>query len=381
MISPELFLLELEQLGINFITGVPDSLLKDFCQHVQDCYPPERHLIAANEGSAVAIAAGTQIASGKTPLVYLQNSGLGNTINPLLSLADKEVYSIPMLLLIGWRGEPGCKDEPQHVKQGEVTIPMLKAMSVPYFIIDSNFEITKKTLKESLKLAEKSQSPVVLLARKGIFSSITNKKNYSLKNEYKNLISREEAISIILASFPSNTLFVSTTGHISRELYELRCNLEQSHERDFLTVGSMGHSSQIALGLSLIEKDLPIVCLDGDGAMIMHMGGLTSIGSFGSRKLNHILINNSVHDSVGGQPTVGFKISSTKIAKGSLYNNVLGPVSDPAEIRKIAQEAYRLDGPNFIEIRVRPGARSNLIRPKESPLFNKRLFINKIRNK
>ena len=253
MISPELFINELNKLGVNFFTGVPDSLLKEFCHYLDDQVSEEKHIIAANEGSAISLAAGIQVASGNVPLVYLQNSGFGNAINPLLSLADKDVYSIPMLLLIGWRGEPGTKDEPQHIKQGKVLIPMIEAMGIPYFVLEDSEISILESIRKAYKLTKDSKTPVLLLAKKGIFSKYQKVSVIKKNQSNKDFISRNDAIEIILKSFPKETIFITTTGHISREVYQFRHNQNQSHKNDFLTVGSMGHASQIALGISMVK--------------------------------------------------------------------------------------------------------------------------------
>ena len=374
MISPKDFISKLNEYGIDFFTGVPDSLLKDFCAYIQENVNHERHIISANEGTAVAIASGYQIGSGKIPLIYLQNSGFGNTINPLISLADSKVYSIPLLLLMGWRGEPGTKDEPQHIKQGEVTIPLLKTLNIPFFILDKDKKNIVQSIQSAVKTIKEIRSPVVLLAKKGVFSTFENPIK-TIDPNLNNLMSREEVISLIISSFPSNSIFISSTGYISRELYELREINNQSHSSDFLTVGSMGHSSQIALGISLAKKEVPVICLDGDGAMIMHMGGLVTCGTNGQNNFFHILLNNSVHDSVGGQPTSGFKIAPTQISNGCKYKYNYGPCDNESDIKKAISNLNHYGGPAFLEIRIKPGARKNLGRPKESPIDNKNIFI------
>src|SRR5664280_2236945 len=265
--------------GTDFYCGVPDSLLKSFCAYLQDSVPSNKNFITANEGAAVGLAAGVYLATNKPALVYMQNSGEGNAVNPLTSLADPKVYGIPMLLIIGWRGEPGVKDEPQHVKQGEITLELLKMLGIPYEALKKN----------------------------------TTPSPYSL--------TREDAIQIILkiASTINNPVFVSTTGMASRELYESRIKMGQKGDSDFLTVGSMGHASSIALGIALHAPDRTIFCIDGDGAMLMHMGAITTIAESGVTNLKHIVINNGAHDSVGGQPTCGFKVNFGKIAKACGY--------------------------------------------------------------
>lgn len=374
MISPESFYKILKKNGINFFTGVPDSLLKEFCAYIESTEPKDHNIITANEGSALAIATGYHLATGKVPLVYMQNSGLGNTVNPLLSLADKEVYSIPLIMLIGWRGEPGVKDEPQHIKQGMVTEDLLKAMRIPYRIFSGNTE--ENSLKNAdwiFKKALDSQSPVALLVKKGSFKKNTKPTQNSIFD--KNLLSRESAISLILANTSESNIVVGSTGMISRELYEQRDKLKQDKSKDFLTVGSMGHASQIALGIARSKPKKNIICLDGDGAAIMHLGGLTTIGTSKEINLFHIILNNGAHDSVGGQPTVGNKISFTSIAKACCYDQVFGPFIKEADIIDALKHLDKEKGKRFLEIRVKKGSRKDLGRPKETPQINKSNFI------
>lgn len=376
MISPQTFYDKLEENGVNFVVGVPDSLLKDFCAFADSVLPSDRHIIAANEGSAIAIAAGVQMSTSGLPLVYLQNSGLGNTINPLLSLVDIEVYSVPMILLIGWRGEPGIKDEPQHIKQGRVTESILVSMEIPYITLTGEIESDFESISIIVQKAKESSGPVAILVKKDVFSSFKSDK--TTNNDVLATLTREKAIELVTTKLPNNTPVISTTGHISRELYEQRSRLNQSHDSDFLTVGGMGHCSQIALGISLFKKNNHIVCLDGDGAILMHMGGMATIANFGPDKLIHIILNNGVHDSVGGQPTVANSISLTGIAKSCGYKHVFGPIYTEIDIVKTVTASFNLNGPIFIEIRIKSGARKDLGRPKESPLMNKNNFINEL---
>lgn len=373
MISPEAFYRTLSDLGVNFFVGVPDSLLKEFCKYVEVKVPENRQLVAANEGTAVGVAAGMQLATGGLPLLYLQNSGLGNLVNPLLSLADPDVYGIPMIVLIGWRGEPGVKDEPQHVKQGRVTTAMLEAMEVPYRVISGDPDEAATAAAWAVDTARNKSRPVVLLARKGAFAAAEVKRPAEEPAELA--MSREEAVAILASLIPQDTAIVSTTGMISRELYEYRVRNALDRSSDFLTVGSMGHASQIALGLCLGQPGRHVVCLDGDGAAIMHLGGLTSIGQKQPQSLTHVVINNGAHDSVGGQPTAGFGVSLTDFARAAGYPVVLGPVYSAAEIEAALGEALNLAGPRFVEVRVKRGARADLGRPKESPAENKAMFI------
>ena len=378
MISPKAFYETLTEAGVNFAVGVPDSLLKEFCAYVDAALPADRHLISANEGTAVGIAAGVHLATNGVPLVYLQNSGLGNTVNPLLSLADPEVYGIPMVLLVGWRAEPGVKDEPQHVKQGRVSGAMLDAMEIPWRSLDGDPQQAEEHGRWAVTEARRIGGPVVLLARKGAFGKAEEKRTSKPRGE--NLLTREAAIQVVTASLPAEATVVSTTGHISRELYEQRVNAEQDRSSDFLTVGSMGHSSQIALGIALTRRDHPVVCLDGDGAALMHMGGLGTIGTSDATGYVHVVLNNGVHGSVGGQPTIGFDVSLTEVARAAGYPVVRGPVTDADAIRETIATALEERGPAFVEIHVQPGARDDLGRPKEVPAETKRIFVDRLRN-
>jgi phosphonopyruvate decarboxylase len=378
MISPEAFHSALAAEGVDFLAGVPDSLLKDFCAYVDAVLPPEGHVIAANEGTAVGLAAGHALATGKLPLVYLQNSGLGNAVNPLLSLADREVYGLPMIILIGWRGAPGIKDEPQHVKQGRVTTAMLEAMELPYRVLDGDPEAGLSAASWAANAARETQGPVVLLVHKGAFAASSLKR--PAKEIADHVLSREAAISVICKNLPTNCTVVATTGMISRELYELRGALGQSRDSDFLTVGSMGHASQIALGIARAKPERSVVCLDGDGSVLMHLGAMATVGTSDTGNLLHIVLNNGAHDSVGGQPTVAQRISLTAIAQACGYDTVRGPVETEADITQQLQVLCQAGGRQFLEIIVRPGSRSDLGRPKESPAENKAQFVARLRS-
>lgn len=369
MISPKYFYDKLVSKGVNFFTGVPDSLLKDICAYITDNVSEDRHIIAANEGGAVALAAGYQMASQQVPLVYMQNSGIGNAVNPLLSLADAKVYSIPMILMVGWRGEPGVKDEPQHIKQGETTIDLFKAMGIPYLVLAEDESKIDEQLDVCLKYIEDNSSPFALIIKKGTFDSY----KLSEKNNNKELLTREAAIQKTASLLSSDDIVVSTTGKISRELYEYRDGANQSHEKDFLTVGSMGHASQIALGIALKKKDRRVVCFDGDGAVLMHAGSLAIIGSTSPSNYLHVVFNNGSHDSVGGQPTVAFYVNIPDMAKACGYKNVYS-VTTESEFEK-AFNASKDNGPSLIEFKVHKGARKDLGRPKTQPIDNKKSFI------
>lgn len=352
--------------GVEFFTGVPDSLLKSFCAYVSDHCEASSHVIAANEGSAVALAAGHHLASGKLPLVYMQNSGWGNAVNPLVSLAAPEVYGVPMLVVVGWRGEPGKKDEPQHRKMGGVTLPSIEALDIPHFILPTDSAEALACVRKAVEQAQERNAPVALVVPKGVIEA------YTLQSALKDVhsASREEAIAALLDTLPASTAVIATTGMASRELFELREKRGESHDSDFLTVGSMGHSSQIALGVALKHPDRHVLCLDGDGAALMHLGGLATIGSLAPKNFTHVVLNNAAHDSVGGQPTVGFDVDLCGIAKSCQYSTALS-TDDLASLPTLVAEILATPGPRFLELRIRKGARMDLGRPTRTPVETK----------
>ncbi|MEX0920630.1 MAG: phosphonopyruvate decarboxylase [Candidatus Pacearchaeota archaeon] len=365
----EFYKLLLDQ-NVDFFTGVPDSLLKNFNACLLDNVPKEKHIIAADEGGAVALATGYHLATKKIPLVYMQNAGQGNSVNPLVSLTDPEVYSVPMLLLIGWRGEPGTEDEPQHVKQGKITLELLDLLGIKYKILPDNIEEAIEVVNELIEDARKKNMPNAVVVRKGTFSS------YELKDKSSKRYSltREEVIGEIAGILNEEDIIVSTTGKASRELFEYRERKGQSHEKDFLTVGSMGHSSQIALGIALKKQNRKVYCFDGDGSLIMHMGSLAIIGQQAQKNLIHIVLNNGSHESVGGQPTAGFETDFVKIAKSCNYSEAWC-VQDIEDLRKKLEILKGKEGPILLEIRVNSSSRKDLGRPTTSPIKNKKDFM------
>lgn len=377
MISPKAFHEALAAEGVRFLTGVPDSLLKEFCAYVDAALPPELHVIAANEGAAVGLAAGVHLATGDVPMVYLQNSGLGNAVNPLLSLADPEVYSLPMVVMVGWRGAPGVKDEPQHVKQGRVTPALLEAMELPWRALDGDPQAAADAAKWAVTTARETSAPVVLLVHKGAFGKAEAKRPAATVPD--SMMTREAAISLVTGALPSDSTIIATTGMIARELYEQRGAKGQDRSSDFLTVGSMGLASQIALGITRAKPEAQVVCLDGDGAALMHMGGMATIGASDTGNLLHIVLNNGAHDSVGGQPTVAFHIALTGVARACGYDVVEGPFEAQADIASAIERLASMPGRRFVEVRVRPGSRSDLGRPKETPVENKAIFTKRLR--
>lgn len=374
MIKAEKIFKVLVKNDIDFFTGVPDSLLKDFCAYITDHTTKERNIITANEGLAIGIASGHYLATGKIPLVYMQNSGIGNAVNPLLSLADEKVYSFPIILVIGWRGEPGIKDEPQHKKQGEVTLDLLNAMHIPYILLDFDEKKAINQINKLIKLTIEKSIPHAIIVRKNTFE------NYNLKNKSKNKfqISREEAMKLVVSKLGDKDIIVSSTGKLSRELYEFRENTHHSHENDFLTVGSMGHSSSIALGIAIEKKNRNVYCFDGDGAFIMHMGAITNIGNLSPKNYRHIIFNNGVHESVGEQPTLGYDISIPSIAKACGYKKVIVATTEE-EILKAMSEITNCVGPALLEVMVKIDSRDNLGRPSITTTENKIIFMNFIK--
>ena len=369
MINPEKFYKILNKNNIDFFTGVPDSLLKNICAYISDNTQKKNNIIAANEGGAIALACGYHLASNKIPMVYMQNSGIGNAVNPLLSLADKEVYNIPMLLLIGWRGEPGVKDEPQHKKQGAITLDLFDTMQIPYSILPKNIEDANQCINECITSIKRDNSPFALIVKKNTFDSYRLKK----KDMNKFDLSREEALKVIINSLNEEDIVVTTTGKTSRELFEYRSSKGQLHNRDFLTVGSMGHANQIALGIALEKPNRKICCIDGDGAIFMHTGSLGIIGDLKPNNFLHIVVNNGAHDSVGGQKTIGLEVDISKLAKTFNYNAFYRS-KNLSQLKSTLKKIKYEKGPILLEVFVNKGARNNLGRPTVSPTDNKNAF-------
>ena len=375
MLNPKNYLNLLITNKIDFFVGIPDSALKNFTSYITDHVCKQNDIIAANEGACIGLATGYHLATGKVPFVYMQNSGLGNAINPLLSLAEDKVYQIPMIIMIGWRGEPGVKDEPQHLKQGEITLSLLESMGMPYIVIDSDEEKAIEQTKNLIKSTIDKSTPHFIVVRPTVFEK------YKLKTEIISdyIMSREDALKIVIDSLDDNDIVVSTTGKLSRELFEYREKLNQTHEKDFLTVGSMGHTSAIALGIALQKKDRKVFCLDGDGSILMHTGTLATIGYHNPKNFFHIIFNNGAHESVGGQPTVGLDVDFKKVAKGYLYENVR-TVESKADLYKALDELRNKKGPYLLEIKVAINTRKDLGRPTTTPIENKNAFMSNLNN-
>lgn len=360
-----------EIIGSDFYTGVPDSQLRPLCDFLMERFgiDAEHHVIAANEGNCAALAAGYHLATGKTPVVYMQNSGEGNIINPAASLLHEKVYAIPCLFIVGWRGEPGIHDEPQHIYQGEVTVKLLEDMGIPSFVIG------KETTEEQVRAAMDEFRDVLSSGKDAAFVIRKGALTYEGKVKYKNenCMKREEIIRHIVEVSGSGPV-VSTTGKASRELFEIREEKGQSHKYDFLTVGSMGHSSSIALGVAAHKPNTKVWCIDGDGAVLMHMGAMAVLGANGPKNLVHVVINNGAHETVGGMPTVAQQIDLVGIAKSCGYPYGVC-VDNFEDLDKELVKAKQRNALSFIEVKCAVGAREDLGRPTTTPLENKKNFM------
>lgn len=366
---------QLGNMGIDTIAGVPDSTLKQFCDGLQTYEGSLRHYVTANEGAAVGVAIGSYLASGKPACVYLQNSGIGNIVNPLASLANGDVYGIPMLFIVGWRGEPGVKDEPQHVFQGKITCELFETLAVTYSVIDQNtsWEEMEDILQEAGRILERGDQ-FAIIVKKGTFE-----KEAPFTWSNGNPMEREEVLGHILQALPRETAIVSTTGKISRELYEQSDKIYGDHENLFMTVGGMGHASMIALGVAAKRPDKTVVCIDGDGAALMHMGAMPFIASQAPENFYHIVINNMAHESVGAMPTGCQQTSFAEIAKAAGYK-IVDKLETLGAVDQIGKRIQEVKGPVFFEIPVSLGSRSDLGRPKESAKENKEGFMQFLNN-
>lgn len=369
MIDTKDFFMHLVQCGFDFFTGVPDSLLKSLCACICDNSDKAKNITAANEGNAVGLASGYYLAKGKPAVVYMQNSGIGNAVNPLLSLTDREVYSIPLLMIVGWRGEPDTTDEPQHRKQGKVTRELFDVMGIESVILDDNY---REKINYCIEYMKKQSSPIALIVRRNTFSEYNYCRN---KSPYQ--LTREQAIEILIENISNNDIVVSTTGKTSRELFELREKKKMSHSGDFLTVGSMGHTSSIALGISLFS-DRTVYCIDGDGSFIMHMGSAAVNAQNMGDNFKYVIINNGAHESVGGQPTAGFDIDISGILKSCGFDNVY-TASDEFNLRKKIK-LMKNNKRSAMVIFTKQGSRSGLKRPTTSPDENKSALMENLKN-
>ena len=345
----------LKEICVDFFTGVPDSLLNDFCLYLTQNMSREQHVMAANEGNAIAIAAGHYLATGKLPLVYMQNSGIGNATNPLLSLTHECVYGIPMLIVIGWRGDPAINDHPQHKKQGELTPVLMWDMDIPYEILDDEATVVEK-FRKAFDLACKISSPVALIAKKAILTRKEKKQKYPDSD----LMNREEAVAAVMDIIGKDAVYLGTTGRATREVHEqlMQHGIGVGHE--WQNVGSMGHVSSVGLGLALGCPDKKIVVFDGDAAAVMHMGALATNCRYKAGNLLHIVLNNGVNESVGGQPSAGYVVNLTGVAEACGYRTPRHAVETKEELQSIIREYQIGEMPLFVDVHVRQGIRADM---------------------
>ena len=371
MIDPATFLNVCKRHGVDFFTGVPDSLLKQLGQQIAATVPRRYHVIAANEGAAVGIAIGHYLRTGQPAGVYLQNSGLGNLVNPLVSLADPDVYGVPMLLVVGWRGRPGTPDEPQHVKQGRITAALLDARALPWSTLPRDDAGAELAVRTAIATAVEHSGPYVLLVEPGTFGPPS-----AAFPPVPPLgpTAREAALVALVDAVGPGAVLVATTGMLSRELFAHRAAGGGDGRLDFLVVGGMGHASSIALGIALREPHRQVWCLDGDGALLMHLGSLAVIADLAPRNYFHVVFNNGVHDSVGGQPTSIGRVDIGATARGLGYRLAVA-VAEPAAVPAAVSALRHEGGPSMLELRVRPGSRPDLGRPTVSPARMKQVFM------
>lgn len=371
----QMLLRAFKNLDTDFYTGVPDSQLRALC----DCLMEKKgiggeHVITANEGNAVALAAGEYLATGRIPVIYMQNSGIGNAVNPILSLTSEKVYGIPCIFIVGWRGEPGVHDEPQHIHQGELTIRLLEDLGIKTYVIDegTSEEDIRQELAECGQWFAQGRSLAFVVKK----NALQNEAKISYRNSF--VLLREQVIECITEAAGQDVI-VATTGKAGRELYEVRERRGQSHKYDFLTVGSMGHCSSIALGVALNKPDKKVWCIDGDGAVLMHMGAMAVIGNRKPKNLVHVVINNEAHESVGGMPTVSATMNIPQIALGCGYEWAAS-VQTMEELKEKLQQAKAAAGLSLIEVKCAVGARADLGRPKASPKENRDIFMEYLRD-
>lgn len=355
MVNQEILFNSLREMGISFFTGVPDSLLNDFCLYLVNNIPDGQHVMAANEGNAVAIAAGHYMATGNIPVVYMQNSGIGNATNPLLSLTHDCVYGIPLILVIGWRGDPAISDHVQHKKQGELTPVLMKDMDIPYEILDDENTVVQK-FEWAVGKAKEISSPVALIAKKAILTEKVKKQQYAESN----LMNREEAVSAVLDVLGDKAIYLGTTGRATREVNEQLKEHGIGAGHEFQNVGSMGHVSSVGLGIALARPEQNVVVFDGDAAVVMHMGALATNCRYKAGNMIHIVLNNGVNESVGGQPSAGYVVNLTEIASACGYETPGHAVETKEELQKIIRNHRKGEMPLFIDVHVRQGIRSDM---------------------
>ena len=367
MIFVENLIQTLKKNKINFFTGVPDSILKNFSNHLEK-YPQKKHVIATNEGSATSLGIGYYLSTKKIPCVYLQNSGLSNAINPLISIASKTVYSIPLFLMIGWRGSPKEIDEPQHLAKGKITQNLLRLLKINFCILRKENDLKK--LKKLIIMSRQKKQAVACLIEKNTLQ--TRKKK--LKNKNNGSILRSDFIRNFLNLIPKKCKIISTTGYTSRELMEIRKKTKSKNGKDFYMVGGMGHSSSVATGYALNSKK-QIFCLDGDGSILMHLGPLRTVGYLKNKNLKHIILNNNSHESVGGQITNAEGIDFKKLSISVGYKNYF-KITNNKNIKAVLSKFIKIKGPSFLEVKIKNGTLKKLSRPKDLIKIKENFMVN-----
>jgi phosphonopyruvate decarboxylase len=372
--KPEKLFLIFERQELTFFSGVPDSTFKGWMSFLSEAHGRKlTHLIACNECEAVALAAGYHLVTGKIGTVYLQNSGEGKTVNPLTSLCDREVYSIPLIMMIGWRGQPGQRDEPQHRKMGRITLPLLDVLEIPHFLLPGDQVKAEKTVAQAKEIAASSRAPVALIIREDVIDDLSPDSAALPVRE----MSREEAIQTVVDILESNAVIVSTTGKTSRELFEYRLSRGDT-PRDFYTVGSMGCAASIAHAIAMTLPDRSVYIFDGDGALLMQLGSLATIGHYGPPNLRHIVFDNAAHDSTGGQPTVSPTVDFAAVARACGYHSAV-TAETRRELKKIFADLRKQCGPAMVVVKVKKGSRKSLGRPTATPIENKERFMEWLR--
>lgn len=376
MISCQDFFNILKENGFTFFTGIPDSTFKNFMKFIVDndgkCL---QNLVACNECESIALSAGYYLATNKIGIAYMQNSGLGKAINPLTSLCDQDTYSIPVLLLIGWRGEPGKNDAPQHKKMGRIMLSLLETLEIPYSILEPDLDYIKNEMKKAKKYFNNRKEPYAFIIRRNFFE------DYDIKTLQKNNyeLNREEAIELIMDNLDENDIVISTTGLISREVYEYRENREKDHFKSFYNIGSMGCASSIGLSIALQRPNKRILIFDGDGAAIMQMGVFTTIGKNFPDNLVHIIFDNHAHETTGNQPSNSTAVNFHQVALASNYN--YGTiVTTKSQLLDVINEIKHKKGPQMIVVRVKMGFRLDLKRPEKEPTNYKEYLMKYLTN-
>lgn len=345
--------MELRRAGVEFFCGVPDSHLNAFCTYLTNNVSDDKHMITANEGNAISVASGYHFATGTVPLVYMQNSGMGNALNPLVSLTDRHVYSVPMVLLIGWRGDPSTRDHDQHKTQGKITPKLLELLDIPYRIIEDRDDVINETVEWAVQTAKEISCPTALIAKNGVMAE---KEKKVPPHDDRFTMSREDVINVVLDHAADDAILVATTGRATRELFFLREERGETHDNDILNVGAMGHASSIAMGIALAMPDRQVICLDGDSAAIMHLGAMAMASHYHLLNYIHVILNNGAHESVGGQPSVGHCIDFAAIAQGCGFQRVV-TIDNENKLIEALTICSDDKGSTLINARIRQGMR------------------------